>query len=159
MVNTDIQSLTNLQAVLSYITKYVSKPEKASISYLEMQAQILPYMNSRAPLLSFVSKMLNKVIAERDWSAQEVSHILLQLPVQSSSWAVVSLNCRPEDTQSNFIVLELGQVSAKRSVLQRYRNCLVDMDNGNAALWDLSLFQCLRFWDWMIWKLRPHAKP
>ena len=85
MANTDIQPPTNLQAVLSYIAKYVSKPEKASTSYLEMQAQILPYVNSRAPLLSFVSKMLNKVIAERDWSAQEVSHILLQLSVQSSS--------------------------------------------------------------------------
>jgi ATP-dependent DNA helicase PIF1 len=66
MANIDIQPLTNLQAVLSYITKYVSKPEKVSISYLEMQAQILSYVNSRAPLLSFVSKMLNKVIAERD---------------------------------------------------------------------------------------------
>jgi ATP-dependent DNA helicase PIF1 len=71
----------------------------------------------------------------------------------------VSLDCRPEDTQSNLIVLESGQVSAKRSVLQRYRNRLVDTDNGNDALRDLSLFQCLRFWDWMIWKLRPRAKP
>ena len=159
MANTDIQPPTNLQAVLSYIVKYVSKSEKASISYLEMQAQILPYVNSRAPLLSFVSKMLNKVIAERDWSAQEVSHIFLQLSVQSSSRAVVSLDCHPEDTQSNLIVLESGQISAKRSVLQRYRNRLVDTDNGNDALRDLSLFQCLRFWDWMIWKLRPSAKP
>ena len=108
MANTDIQPPTNLQAVLSYIAKYVSKPEKASTSYLEMQAQILPYVNSRAPLLSFVSKMLNKVIAERDWSVQEVSHILSQLPVQSSSRAVVSLDCRPEDTQSNLIVLVLA---------------------------------------------------
>ena len=64
--------------------------------------------------------MLNKVIAERDWSAQEVSHILLQLSVQSSLWAVVSLNCCPEDQQANLIVLESGEVLAKHSVLQRY---------------------------------------
>ena len=157
MANTDIQPPTSLAALLDYITKYVSKPEKSSTSYLEMQAQILPYVNSRAPLLSFVSKMLNKVIAERDWSAQEVSHILLQLPVQDSSRVVVGLDCRPEDAQSNLIVLEPGQVSAKRSVLQRYRDHLVNMD-GNATLRDLSLFQCLRFWDWMPWKLRPRAK-
>jgi ATP-dependent DNA helicase PIF1 len=66
MANIDIQPLTSLAALLDDITKYVSKLEKSSISYLEMQAQILPYVNSRAPLLSFVSKMLNKVIAERD---------------------------------------------------------------------------------------------
>ena len=72
MANTDIQPPTSLEAVLSYIAKYVSKLEKSSDSYLEMQAQILPYVNNRAPLLSFVSRMLNKVIAERDWLAQEV---------------------------------------------------------------------------------------
>jgi hypothetical protein len=62
-----------------------------------------------------------------------VSHILLQLLVQSFSRAVVSLDCRPEDVQSNLIVLELGQVLAKRSMLQRYRDRLADTDD-NAAL-------------------------
>ena len=147
MANTDIQPPTSLGTVLSYIAKYVSKLEKSSDLYLEMQAQILPYVNDRAPLLSLVFKMLNRMIAECDWSAQEVSHILLQLPVQSSSWAVVSLDCHPEDAQSNLIVLESGQISAKRSVLQRYRGHLVDMANGNATLQDLSLFQYLQFWD------------
>ena len=69
MANTDIQPPTSLHAVLSYIGKYVSKPEKSSASYTELQAQILPNINDRAPLLSFVSKMLNKLIGERDWSA------------------------------------------------------------------------------------------
>jgi ATP-dependent DNA helicase PIF1 len=41
----------------------------------------LPYTNDQVPLLSFVSKMLNKLVGERDWSTQEVSHLLLQLPV------------------------------------------------------------------------------
>jgi hypothetical protein len=30
-------------------------------------------LNDQAPFLSFVSKMLNKFIGQRDWSAQEVS--------------------------------------------------------------------------------------
>jgi hypothetical protein len=81
MANTYIQPPTTLHAVLSYIGKYVSKPEKASMSYTELQGQVLPYINDRAPLLSFVSRMLHKLIGERDWSAQEVSHVLLQLPV------------------------------------------------------------------------------
>jgi hypothetical protein len=97
MANTYIQPLTGLRAVLSYIRKYVSKPEKLLASYTELQAQILLCINDRAPLLSFVSKMLNKLIRERDWSAQEVSHILLQLLVQKSSQMLVSLDCRLEE--------------------------------------------------------------
>jgi hypothetical protein len=77
MANTDIQPPTTLLAVLSYIGKYVSKPEKSSVSYTKLQAQVLPYINNRVPLLSFVSKILNKLIRERDWSAQEVCYILL----------------------------------------------------------------------------------
>jgi hypothetical protein len=159
MANTDIQPPTDLRAVLSYIGKYVSKPEKSSASYTELQTQVLPYISDRAPLLSFVSKMLNKLIGERDWSAQEVSHLLLQLPVQKSSRMLVSLDCRPEDVQRDLIVLESGEVTAQRSALQRYRGRLADTENGNRALPDLSLFDCLQFWDWMTWKLRPRASP
>ena len=85
MANTDIQPPTSLHAMLSYLGKYVSKPEKSLASYTELQAQILLCINDWAPLLSFVSKMLNKLIGERNWSAQEVSYILLQLLVQKSS--------------------------------------------------------------------------
>lgn len=159
MANTDIQPPVTMRAVLSYLGKYVSKPEKSSVSYTELQTQVLPYVNDRAPLLSFVSKMLNKLIGERDWSAQEVSHILLQLPLQKSSRIVVNLDCRPEEAQSDLIVLESGEVSAQRSVLRRYRDRLADTAYGNSALPNLSLFECLRFWDWTIWKLRPRASP
>jgi len=44
----------------------VSKPEKSSASYIELQIQVLLYINNRAPLLSFVLKLLNKLIRERD---------------------------------------------------------------------------------------------
>ena len=137
----------------------MSKPEKSSLSYTELQSQVLPYINDRAPLLSFVSKMLNKLIGERDWSAQEVSHLLLQIPVQDSSRGVVSLDCRPEESQDDLIVLESGDISARRSVLRRYRDRLKDTRNGNASLPTLSLFTCLRLWDWLTWKIRPRASP
>ena len=83
--------------------------------------------------------MLNKLIGERDWSAQEVSHILLQLPVQKSSRMLVSLDCRPEEVHRDLIVLESGEVTAQRSALKRYRDRLVDTANGNTALPGLSL--------------------
>src|SRR5277367_5612343 len=149
IANTNIQPPTSLHAVLSYIGKYVSKPEKSSASYTELQAQILLYINDQAPLLSFVSKMLNKLIGERDWSAQEVSHILLQLLVQKSSWMLVSLDCRLEEVQRDLIVLESSEIPAQRSALQRYRDRLTDTRHRNAALLGLSLFDCLQHWDWM----------
>jgi hypothetical protein len=69
ITNTDIQPPTTIHAVLSYLGKYVSKPEKSSVSYTELQAQVLSYVNDRVLLLLFASKILNKLIRERDWSA------------------------------------------------------------------------------------------
>ncbi|KAH8755120.1 ATP-dependent DNA helicase PIF1 [Hyaloscypha sp. PMI_1271] len=90
MANTDIQPPISLYAVLSYIGKYVSKPEKSSLLYTELQSQVLPYINNLASLLSF--------------SAQEVSHLLLQIP--------------PEEAQNNLIVLKSGNISARRSKIR-----------------------------------------
>ncbi len=136
----------------------MSKPEKSSVSYRELQAQVLPYVNDRVPLLSFASKILNKLIGERDWSAQEVCHILLQLPVQDSSRMVVSLDCRPQKEQQDLIILESGSVTAGRSVLQRYCDRLADAP-GSRALPTLSLYEWLRTWDWAQWRPRPRAQP
>jgi ATP-dependent DNA helicase PIF1 len=159
MANTDIQPPTTLHALLDYVGKYVSKPEKSSVSYVELQKQILPYTNHRSPLLSFASKLLNKLIAERDWSAQEVSHILLGLTVQESSRMVVSLDCRPENAQDNVIVLEDRSVKAQRSPLKRYQDRLNDAKDITAALRTVTLFEWLQMWNWQTFVLRPRAPP
>lgn len=78
MANTDIQPATTLVGLVKYIAKYVSKPEKASMAYKDMESQVLKYTSDKSPLLSFTSKMLNKLVGERNYSAQEVSHVLLQ---------------------------------------------------------------------------------
>src|SRR6266487_3629002 len=145
MANTDIQLPTMLYTVLAYVAKYVSKPETKSKSYTDLQGLILPYTNDRVPLLSFVSKMLNKLIRERDWSAQEVSHILLQLPVQESSRSVVTLDCRPEQSQDNLIVMEDGDITTQRSPTKRYQDRKTDAP-GALALHSTSLFDWLQFW-------------
>jgi ATP-dependent DNA helicase PIF1 len=159
LANTDVQPPLTMRAVLSYLGKYVSKPEKASVSYVELQNQILPYLNDRVPLLSFVSRMLNKLIGERDWSAQEVSHILLNLPVQKASRDTITLDCRPEEAQDSLVVLESGDVTAQQSVLQRYKSRLTDViEARRTAVTGLTLFECLRAWDYRTWKHRPRAQ-
>ena len=111
MANINIQLPMSLFAIMAYITKYISKLEVKFKSYKDLQGMILPYTNERVPLLLFVSKMLNRLIGERDWSAQKVSHILLH---------VVTLDCRPEQVQDNLIVLEDGDIKAQRSPTRRY---------------------------------------
>ena len=103
--------------------------------------------------------MLNKLIAERDWSAQEVSHILLKIPVQYASREVVSLDCRPEEVQPDLIDVELDEVSARRSVVQRYRDRITDTRNANTAVKTISLFEWIRLWKWDQWRERPRAPP
>jgi ATP-dependent DNA helicase PIF1 len=102
-----------------------------------------------------VSKLLNKLIGERDWSAQEVSHILLGLPAQDSSRQVVTLDCRPEEVQNDAITVEDETVTAQRSPLRRYQDRLTDQ--VNQALASVTLFDWLRAWNWPIWTVRPRA--
>ena len=40
MANTDIQPSITLYTVLNYLGKYISKPEKASVSYTELQVYL-----------------------------------------------------------------------------------------------------------------------
>ncbi|KAK0655513.1 hypothetical protein B0T16DRAFT_499445 [Cercophora newfieldiana] len=49
---------------------------------------------SRQPIVSFVTKLMNKLIAERDWSSQEVCHLLLNIPRQNGTREVRVVNCR-----------------------------------------------------------------
>jgi hypothetical protein len=104
-----------------------------------------------------VSRLLNKLIGERDWSAQEVSHILLGLPAQDSSRQVVTLDCRPEEVQNDAITVEEETVTAQRSPLRRYQDRLTDQ--VNQALASVTLFDWLRTWNWIIWTVRPRAPP
>src|ERR1700694_5351905 len=63
-------------------------------------------------MLSFVSKMMNKIAAERDYPAQEVAHHLLQLQLVTCSRVIVQLDCRnPEDQQSSWTITRLQVTS------------------------------------------------
>jgi hypothetical protein len=87
LANTDITCCTGSKAVLNYLGKYVTKSEKKTASYQELVSEILPTVNSRHPLGSVIRKLLNKLVGERDWSAQEINHILP--PGSLSLWTSV----------------------------------------------------------------------
>ncbi|KID82377.1 ATP-dependent DNA helicase PIF1 [Metarhizium guizhouense ARSEF 977] len=93
--NIDISPCTSLQAVITYAAKYCSKSEKKTEPYCKLADQVLPHTAHLQPLLSFSSRLMNKLIAERDYSAQEISHLLLNIPLQEGTRMVVSVDCRP----------------------------------------------------------------
>jgi hypothetical protein len=92
----------------------------SATSYKDLFRQTLPRANSRAPLLSLPSKLLNKLIGERDWSAQEVSHILHGFPLHEGSCQAMTLDCRPEKDQAEQLIIEGEDIRKGQLVLQKY---------------------------------------
>ena len=122
LANIDVNPPTSERGLVEYVSKYVGKAEAKSTSYKDMLRQTLPRVNSRAPLLSLTSKLLNKLVGERDWSAQGVCHILLGHPLQEGARQVITLDCRPEKDQSEQLTIEEGGIQRGKSVLEKYKS-------------------------------------
>ncbi|KGQ02733.1 DNA repair and recombination protein PIF1 [Beauveria bassiana D1-5] len=95
LANIDISPCTSLQAVITYAAKYCSKSEKKTEPYCKLADQVLPHTAHHQPLLSFSSRLMNKLIAERDYSAQEICHLLLNIPLQEGTRMIAYVDCRP----------------------------------------------------------------
>ncbi|KAM4062421.1 PIF1-like helicase [Hirsutella rhossiliensis] len=71
LANTDVSPCTSLQQVIDYAAKYCSKSEKKSESFAQIGKALMPRVKDHNPLISFTSKLLNQLVAERDYSKQE----------------------------------------------------------------------------------------
>ena len=159
LANIDISPCTSLQAVINYAGKYCSKAEKKSQSYLELAASVLPAISHRQPLVSLASKVMNKLISERDYSAQEIAHLLLNIPLQESTRVVVPADCRPLDRQDSLI--QLNDIEL-RNFANKYRKYLSRSQEMHK---DITFFEFLKYWNhkkedsrsWTKWSSR--AKP
>jgi hypothetical protein len=107
LANTDVQPCTGAKAVIEYVGKYAAKPEKQSSSYKELAAKVLPFVNANRPFESFVSKVMNTLVGDRDWSAQEVCYLLLDLPLKHNTRRVINVNLRrPEEHAQLFFAAD-----------------------------------------------------
>ena len=134
LANTDITPCTGTRSLLQYLTAYASKHEVMTASYKEIMKGILPRITSRHPLLTAVTKLMNSLIAERDWSAQEVCHLLLDLPLQNSSREAVAIDCRHPDEQPQTYHLpeedaDAEPIRAARSKLHKYETRAEDAES------------------------------
>src|SRR5205814_9526425 len=148
LANTDVNPPTSSKAVINYIAKYCSKAEKKSEMYSDLLHQILPRLNERTPLFSLASKLMNKFIGERDWSDQEVCHILLGITLQERSRQVISLDCRPEDKQDIRVTIEDDEITAGQSALDKYKSQDVQIED----LCDVTLLDFIKNYNFTSYK-------
>lgn len=69
--------LLQFSVTCRYIAKYSAKCETSSKSYLETLSQLCNKSNQQGIGKSIIMKFLVSTIGERDYSAQEVAHILM----------------------------------------------------------------------------------
>ncbi|KAI8710750.1 ATP-dependent DNA helicase [Fusarium sp. LHS14.1] len=67
LANTDVSPCTSLQQVIDYAAKYCSKSEKKNESFAKIGKALMPRVKDHNPLISFTSKLLNQLVAERDY--------------------------------------------------------------------------------------------
>ena len=92
--NVDMQYIVSRRKVIEYCTKYVTKSEPRSQPLKEVFTSIVHSLKDGNISLKAVQKLLINSVGERDYSAQETCHLLLQLPMFKASrdFIVLSLD-------------------------------------------------------------------
>jgi hypothetical protein len=89
-----MQYIVSRRKVIEYCTKYVTKSEPRSQSLKEVFTSIVHSLKDGNTSLKAVQKLLINSVGERDYSAQETCHLLMQLPMFKASrdFIVLSLD-------------------------------------------------------------------
>ena len=92
--NVDMQYCVSRRKVIEYCAKYATKSEPRSQPLKEIFATIVRSLKEDSSSLKAVQKLLINSVGERDFSAQETCHLLLQLPMFKASrdFIVLSLD-------------------------------------------------------------------
>lgn len=89
-----MQYLISRQKVIEYCAKYATKCEPRSQTMRETFNIIVNRLKEGSSSVTAVQKLLINSVGERDFSAQETCHLLLQLPMFKASrdFVVLSLD-------------------------------------------------------------------
>ena len=117
--NVDMQYIVSRQRVLQYCTKYVTKSEPRSQSLKEIFTTIVRSLREGNSSLKTVQKLLINTVGERDYSAQETCHLLLQLPMFKASRDFIILSLDGSRAVQDH--LEEGQHATALSIVDHYR--------------------------------------
>ena len=116
--NVDMQYIVSRNRVVQYCTKYVTKSETRSQSLRDTFATIAHSLKEGNRSLKAVQKLLISSFGERDFSAQETCHLLLQLPMYKASRSFINLSLDgSREVQGN---TQEGERVTSHSVLDHY---------------------------------------
>ena len=116
--NVDMQYIVSRQRVLQYCTKYVTKSEPRSQSLKEIFTTIIHGLREGNTSLKAVQKLLINTVGERDYSAQETCHFLLQLLMFKASRDFVILSLDGSPAVENH--LEEGKHATALSIVDQF---------------------------------------
>ncbi|EEQ31187.1 ATP-dependent DNA helicase PIF1 [Microsporum canis CBS 113480] len=154
--NTDLSPSTSLSQVLKYAAKYCTKEEHKSTSYAQIASSVCGGIENsrRGPAMrTVVVKMLNSLVGERDWSAQEVCHLFLCDGLVQTSREVIKLQCAPERAAS-----DVAQITPEREI-RRTRTPWEKYQSRPQEGEDITLLDYLRHYNHIgQWRRRPRAK-
>lgn len=123
--------LVTKDAFLRYIAKYASKSEYSSPAFSQVLQQIIQRNRVETPAATLVKQLISSSVAERNYSAQEVMHLIVGYPLYHASrlFNVLSLI----DDWRRF-----GENGVNRTLVQ-YANRPVMV--GNCNMDELSLYE------------------
>src|SRR5699024_4365436 len=120
--NTDVSAITDKETVTFYIAKYASKVEKSSKDFLELMRAILARTADDSPAKRLISSLVIKTVGDRDYSAQEVMHILFGWPMYGKTREFVVLNFGDGAWQTINIDPNDDSIRQGRSMIEKYRD-------------------------------------
>jgi len=94
--NTDFSAITSKNAVLNYISKYASKGENASEAYSDVLRRFISSHENEDPAVTVIRQLLISSVAERNYSAQEIMHLIMGWPLFHASRTIVVLSIRED---------------------------------------------------------------
>lgn len=144
--NVDFTPITSPEAAANYISKYCSKAEVKSESYGQLFNSVVQNLQTDDAARIAFQKLLGKLIAERDWSAQECMHAMLGYPMYHASRQFKVLNLSwPRHNQLPEIDPMMDEddiVVPDQNWIDRYET------RPPGTLDDVSLLQLFRRYKW-----------
>ena len=124
--NVDMQMIVSRRRVLNYCAKYATKPEPRSKALKSVYGNVMKSLKDDGSALKVVQKLMISSVGERDFSAQETCHLLLQLPMYRASRDFVMLSLdgsrqledRLEENKSVTVNSQLDHYCARPSTPQ-----------------------------------------
>lgn len=130
--NVDLQVIVDVQACARYMVKYAAKGEPRSQSVQSLYRSCVAHLNDSSNARKALRSAIVCSVVERDFSAQETSHMLLSLPLFSCTYnfVTVALNASRKLTREE----DSGELVLEDSALDKYAS-------RDSSLGDLNLCQ------------------